>query len=121
MESLWDRLFAKRVRIRAWVRVRLASLQTTAALMLTYTTSPEGTLILTLTLTLILILTLTLALTLTLTLILTLTDVAYPFVRGLMHFFYGHSLASKLGGVITLLRCVATPASMHPSKTAKSA
>ena len=34
-----------------------------------------------------------------------LDDVAFPFVVGLMHFFYGHSLRSKLLGVITLIRC----------------
>jgi len=50
-----------------------------------------------------------------------LADVAYPFVRGLMHFFYGHSLASKVGGVITLLRCMATPAAMHPGKAKQRA
>ena len=34
-----------------------------------------------------------------------LDDVAFPFVVGLMHFFYGHSLGSKLHGVATLIRC----------------
>ena len=33
-----------------------------------------------------------------------LADVALPFVCGLMHFFYGHSLASKLSGVLTLIK-----------------
>ena len=34
-----------------------------------------------------------------------LADVAFPFVRGLMHFFYGHSLTDKLRGVALLIKC----------------
>ena len=34
-----------------------------------------------------------------------LDKVAFPFVCGLMHFFYGHSLMSKLSGVLALIKC----------------
>ena len=36
-----------------------------------------------------------------------LSPVAFPFTQGLLHFFFGHSLASKLSGVGRLLRCLA--------------
>ena len=35
-----------------------------------------------------------------------LSDVAFPFLSGLVSFFYGHSLAAKLKGVCTLLGCL---------------
>jgi acyl-CoA reductase-like NAD-dependent aldehyde dehydrogenase len=44
-----------------------------------------------------------------------LADVALPFLKGLMKFFYGHSLRSKLEGVVALIRCFVTPSSMHPT------
>ena len=39
-----------------------------------------------------------------------LADVAFPFVRGLMQFFYGHSLGTKATGVLALIRCSLAPA-----------
>ena len=39
-----------------------------------------------------------------------LADVAFPFVRGLMQFFYGHSLGTKVTGVLALIRCSLAPA-----------
>jgi acyl-CoA reductase-like NAD-dependent aldehyde dehydrogenase len=43
-----------------------------------------------------------------------LSGAAFPFVRGLMHFFYGHSLSSKLSGVLALIQCSLFPASSAP-------
>ena len=42
-----------------------------------------------------------------------LSHVAFPFVRGLMQFFYGHSLATKLAGVVALARCALLPSSVR--------
>ncbi|KAL1530728.1 hypothetical protein AB1Y20_001627 [Prymnesium parvum] len=47
-----------------------------------------------------------------------LSDVAYPFVEGLMNFFYGASLRAKVGGIITLLQCVVLPSSISPKRKA---
>ena len=53
-----------------------------------------------------------------------LANAAFPFVRGLMHFFYGHSLASKLGGVAALIRCAlfpnALPAALNVPRVIRS-
>ena len=46
-----------------------------------------------------------------------LANAALPFVRGLMHFFYGHSLASKLSGVVGLISCALAPSRVPPSAT----
>ena len=43
-----------------------------------------------------------------------LSDVAFPFMRNVLEFFYGPTLARKLGGVAKLLACLAAPAAMRP-------
>jgi len=43
-----------------------------------------------------------------------LSHVAFPFTRGLMQFFYGHSLLTKLGGALALARCALFPSSVGP-------
>ena len=43
---------------------------------------------------------------------------AYPFVEGLMNFFYGATLRAKVGGVVSLLQCVALPSTITPKRKA---
>uniref|UniRef100_A0A7S2IDS3 Aldehyde dehydrogenase domain-containing protein n=1 Tax=Haptolina brevifila TaxID=156173 RepID=A0A7S2IDS3_9EUKA len=45
-----------------------------------------------------------------------LSHVAFPFTRGLMQFFYGHSLLTKLGGALALARCALFPSSVRPKQ-----
>ena len=41
-----------------------------------------------------------------------LSHVALPFTRALMQFFYGHSLRTKLAGVLRLIQCAVAPSSV---------
>ena len=41
-----------------------------------------------------------------------LADVAFPFVRGLMQMFYGHSILHRLGGIVLLARASLLPSSL---------
>jgi len=45
-----------------------------------------------------------------------LSHVAFPFTRGLMQFFYGHSLLTKFGGAVALARCALFPSSIRPEQ-----
>ena len=42
-----------------------------------------------------------------------LSHVAFPFTRGLMQLFYGHSLLTKLRGILSLARCSLAPSTVR--------
>lgn len=48
-----------------------------------------------------------------------LSPVAFAFTRALMQFFYGHSLASKVSGIMNLAKCSLMPSSVQVAQTFK--
>ena len=45
-----------------------------------------------------------------------LSKVSFPFTCGLMNFFYGPTLSSKLKGIAMLIRCMVAPESVHAAR-----